>query len=178
MRPVVGLALALVGSLTTATGCGGREAPPPQPPLQEAPADEILRIGERWLASSQQRGLLSPPSPISVFVVREESRIELHPNSARESLLIEEELDLRDGGKLLCQTRFEHSLGLRWGRRENEAAVELRRPPLRGTRACQGGTHPEPFLERPGGPVRFVLRSDTLTAVDPPREERQYVPLP
>lgn len=178
MRLFARLALALVGSLTAATGCGGREAAPPQPPLQETPADEILRIGERWLASSQQRGLLSPPSPISVFVVREESRLELHANSARESLLIEEELDLRDGGKVLCQTRFEHSLGLRWGRREGEAAVELRRPALRGTRSCQGGTHPESFLERAGGPVRFVLRSDTLIAVDPPREERQYVPLP
>lgn len=159
-------------------GCGGQSAPPPEPPRQETPADEILRIGERWQSTSQQRGLLSPPSPISVFVVREESRIELRPDSARESLLIEEEIELTNGNKLLCQTRFEHALGLRWGRREGQAAVELRRPALRGNRTCQGGTHPEPVLERPGGPVRYVLRSDMLVAVDPPREDRQYMALP
>lgn len=178
MRSFLAWTCALLATAAGGTACGGREAAPPPVAIQETPADEILRIGQRWSAATQQRGLLSPPSPISVFVVREESRIELTPDSARERLIIEEELELRDGGTLVCQARFDHSLGLRWGRREGEAAVELRRPVLRGTRACQGGRHPEPELERPGGAVRFVLRSDKLVAVDPPVEDREYVPLP
>lgn len=170
--------LLLGGTAATLLACGGPEEAAPPPVAVETPADEILRIGERWTSTAEERGLLSPPSPISVFVVREVSEITLARQSAQEELVIEEQLELRDGGALRCQTRFEHPLGVRWGRREAEAAVELRRPALRGARTCEGGSHPEPQLERTGGAARFVLRSDKLVAVEPPVDDRVYIPLP
>ncbi|NLE85272.1 MAG: hypothetical protein GX607_02620 [Myxococcales bacterium] len=170
--------LSLVGAVALFAACGGKEPAAPPPVAVETPADEVLRIGERWTSTSEQRGLLSPPSPVSVFVVREVSEITLSPTSGREVLTIEEELELRDGGALLCQTRFEHPLTVRWGRRDTDAAVELRRPGVTGARQCQGGSHPEPTLERPARAARFVLRSDNLVAIEPPTDDRIYLPLP
>lgn len=158
--------------------CGPREAAPPPPVVQETPADEILRIGERWLATTKQRGLLSPPSPISVFAVVEESRLTLAREGAREEVLVEEQIELREGGAIRCLTRFEHDLGLKWGRRQGEAAIELRRPAATAPRQCEGGQHPEPILQRPAGAARYVLRSDNLVAVEPPLEDRLYIALP
>lgn len=169
----------LVGSLLAGPlACGPREAAPPPRVVQETPADEILRIGERWVANTKQRGLLSPPSPVSVFAVLEESRLTLTRDQAREELVVEEQFELRDGGTVLCVTRSERTVGLKWGRREGEAAIELRRPALSTPRQCEGGRPPEPLLERPAGAARYVLRSDSLVAVEPPLEDRVYIPLP
>ncbi len=168
----------LFGTATLLTACAGQEPPAPPPVAVETPADEVLRISERWTSTGEQRGLLSPPSPVSVFVVRELSEITLTPHGGREVLTIEEDLELRDGGALRCQARFEHPLTVSWGRRDMEAAVELRRPALAGARQCQGGAHPEPILERPARAARFVLRSDNLVAVEPATDDRVYLPLP
>lgn len=172
------LLLGVAAASLSALACGPREAAPPPRVAVETPADEILRIGERWVAHSKQRGLLSPPSPISVFVVLEESRLHLFKEGAREEILIDEELELREGGSLRCQTQLETALEIKWGRREGEAAIEVHRPAQRAARRCVGGQHPEPFLERPASAARYVLRSDNLVGVEPPREDRVYTPLP
>ncbi len=172
------LAALLALSASCLAACGG-EAPEARAPIaKETPADEILRIGKTWTSTAKQRGLLSPPSVISVFEVREESTIELSPTEARESLVVVENIRLRTGERIACETTVNHALELRWGRREGEAVVELTRPPVSTPRVCDKPGHPEPLLERPFGAARFALRSDSLVAIEPATDDRVYLPGP
>jgi hypothetical protein len=102
--------------------------------------------------------------------------VTLTPDSAREELTIQEHVQLRAGGAVDCQTTLTHALGVRYGRRQGEAAVELLRPPLHGARVCSLGTHPEPVLKQPEHRALFVLRADALVAVEPPLEKLKYLP--
>jgi hypothetical protein len=158
--------------------CGGDEPEARAPIARETPADEVLRIGKTWTATSEQRGLLSPPSAISMFDVHELSTLELGPTSAREVLVVEEDLRLRNGAHLLCKTTVQRELGLRWGRRDGQAAAELSRPALSTPRVCDQAGHPEPVLQRQAGATRFVLRSDNLVAVEPATDGRVYIAAP
>ncbi len=161
-----------------AAACGGDEPEARAPIARETPADEVLRIGKVWTATSENRGLLSPPSPISMFDVREQSTLDLSAAAAYEVLVVEEDVRLRSGVRLLCKTTVQRDLGLRWGRREGEAAAELRRPALSAPRVCDNPGHPEPVLQRPAGATRFVLRSDNLVAVEPATDGRVYIAAP
>ncbi len=172
---VVGPALA---SGCLLLGCGGDDREAEAPVHRETPADEILRIGNHWVSRQENRGLLSPPSAISVFVVREESTVTLAPKSAKEELVVEEQFELRSGATIHCRTEFSHDLTLQWGRRGGTAAVQLVRPALDAPRVCDGPGHPEPRLSRGRTAARFILSSDALEAVDPPLEKRRYLPLP
>jgi hypothetical protein len=154
--------------------CGGDEPKTRAPIAHETPADEILRIGHTWTATGANKGLLTPPSQISMFDVSEESRITLEPKSAQEELVIGETVKLRNGNELHCSTTIRHDLEIRWGFREGEPAVQLTRPAISAPRVCDHPGHPEPTITRPGGPVRFVLRSDNLVAVDPATDGRVY----
>ncbi len=172
------LTLASALAVVALTSCGGGESEARAPIAQETPADEVLRIGKTWTATSDQRGLLSPPSAISMGEVHEQSTVERAPTTAREVLVIEEDLRLRNGAHLLCKTTVQRELGLRWGRRDGQAAAELSRPALSTRRVCDNPGHPEPMLERPAGATRFVLRSDNLVAVEPATDGRVYIAAP
>jgi hypothetical protein len=158
-----------------AVGCGGGKQPDAPPIEQQTSADEILRIGTIWTATLPDQGILSPPSAISVYKNVRSSQITLSKERATELLVIEENLQLRSGAEIKCSTAFEHSLGLRFGRRQGEPAVELVRPALSGRRECSG-VHPEGSFEEPARRALFVLRSDQLVPVEPPLEKRNYIP--
>ena len=163
-------------SLGCVVSCGpSQEAERPPVELQSA-ADEIMRIGEVWTSAHSEKGILSPPSKISVFTTVVRSEIKLSEHEASEVLLIQEEVTLRAGGTVLCETRFEHPLRLKWGRRQQEAAVKLSRPPISGPRNCNG-PHPEPIISRGEVTALFVVRSDELIPVEPPLEKRKYIPV-
>src|SRR5690606_17747072 len=133
----------ILASLSFAVSCApSKDAKRPAVELQSA-ADEILRIGETWSSAHSEKGILSPPSKISVFTTVVRSEITLSEHGASEVLLIQEEITLRTGGTVACETRFEHPLRLKWGRRQGEAAVKVSRPPISGLRSCNG-SHPEP----------------------------------
>lgn len=159
------------------SACGGDEQPARAPIAHETPATEVLRLGKVWSSMTSEKGLLTPPSPISLFEVSEESRITLAPESASEELIVSEKVKLRSGVELHCSTTIKHDLGVRWGRREGESAVELTRPAVSAPRVCDRAGHPDPTITREGGPVRFVLRSDNLVAVDPATDGRVYHPV-
>ncbi len=157
-----------------ATACGG--APKEAAPVKRlSAADEITRIATEWMSVVPAQGLLSPPSKISTFKNSRASKIVLGAHSATETLTIEEKLQLRTGERVSCSTQVQLELRVRYGRRGGEAAVELTRPPLTVPRSCQG-FHPEGSLNEPERSALFVLRADTLVALEPPLEKRKYLP--
>ncbi len=161
--------------LLFALGCGGGNAPTVAPPQTETPADEILRISANWISVQPVKALLSPPSPISVIRGSVTSRVHLTKRDAEEELTIAEDVELRSGARVVCESTFRHPISLRYGWKGGEAAVEITRPPLNGRRACQG-RHPEPDLVAESIATLFVLRSDQLIAVEPKTDGRSYIP--
>jgi hypothetical protein len=164
-------------AVMTQSGCGGGQERVEAPVQNESASDEIRRVATTWTNATPAKGILSPPSPVSVFHTLRRSVITLAPEGAREVLTVEEELEMRDGRKVRCSQGFEHPLVVRYGRKQGEAAVEVTRPPLSATRNCEG-THPEPEFQEPARVTRFVLRSDRLIAVEPTTDGRTYLPEP
>lgn len=158
-----------------ALGCGGGKTEVKAPPKEETPADEILRIAANWLSVQPMNGLLSPPSPISVIRGSVTSHVHLTKMDAEEELTIVEDLELRNGGKVLCESIFRHPISVRYGRKGGEPAVEFGRPALNGRRVCQG-VHPEPDLVAEPVVALFQLKSDQLVAVEPKTDGRSYIP--
>lgn len=169
------LAIALGGLF--ALGCGGQQKTTEEAVVTETPATEILRIGRSWVSTRPSDGILSPPAAISVFHTTVTSRIALTGDSAEETLTFHEEVSLRSGGEVTCDTTFHHPLAYRFGRRHGDAALEVTRPPLSGQRSCQG-SHPEPMLSAPGYRMLMVLNADTLTVTEPKTDRSTYLPAP
>lgn len=167
---IVGFMLAALGS-----GCAGGTPEAQEPVQEETPADEILRVSAAWTSIEAETNILSPPSPLSLVKRRMASHIELSFESATERLTIDEEIELRSGGKLRCSTSLERSIELRYGRKAGEAAVELTSPPAALPRRCDG-QHPEPTLELPPRRALFVVRADRLIAIEPRTDGRTYLP--
>lgn len=156
-------------------GCGGKKQEAETPVLRQTARDEILRVGEQWQSVLPEKGLFSPPSPISVFENRRISTIRLSAEGASEELVLEEQISLRAGGSISCRTVFEHALSMRYGRKQGQAAVELTRPALSGPRSCDA-PHPDGAISEAASRALFVLRADNLVAVEPPLEKRKYIP--
>ena len=160
----------------TAFACGGAKEEPKPPIQKESAADEVLRIGDIWESVVEDKGILSPPSKISLFKTTRRSRITLTQKGATEELVIEEVADLVSGSEIHCKTSFTLELKARWGRRAGEAGIELVRPPLNASRHCDA-PHPEPMLVEGSRRALFVLRSDKLVVVEPALEDRAYLPV-
>jgi hypothetical protein len=157
------------------SACGGQQEAVEAPVSTEGPGDEIRRVAITWTSTEPTKGILSPPSPISVFHTTTRSVVALRRDDAREELTIWEELELRNGATIRCSNKFVHPLKVRYGRKRGEAAVEITRPVLRGQRSCDGA-HPEPEFNVPSRVARFALRSDRLVAVEPVTDKRTYLP--
>jgi hypothetical protein len=155
--------------------CGGSKNAPPPTVARETAEAEVTRIAQTWTSTQVERSILSPPSPISLRAATRMSRLEFGSETAQETLVISEQFDLRAGGTIRCKTTFEHAVQLRWGHKSGEAAVEIIRPPLAGTRSCDGPP-PDGALTEPERRALFVLGSDQLGAVEPPLDERIYRP--
>lgn len=166
-------ALAMILLLAPACGGGNQSAPPPIQTMTAA--DEVLRVSDVWTSVQPNQGILSPPSKISMFRGTRSSEIRLTESSATERFTIEEEVELRSGGKVRCRTTFEHALALRWGRKAGEPAVELTRPALSGARSCDG-IHPDGDLSEPALRALMVLRSDQLVVIEPLVDQRKFLP--
>lgn len=158
-----------------AFACGGAKTEVKEPPKSETPADEVLRIAANWVSVQPMNAILSPPSPLSVIRGSIKSNIHLTKKDAEEELTIVEDIELRGGGKVLCESVFRHPVTIRYGRKGGEAAVELGRPALNGRRTCQG-VHPEPDLVADPLVALFVLKSDQLVAIEPRTDGRTYLP--
>lgn len=132
-----------------------------------------------WQSTAHEKSLLSAPSPVSVADVDTESALRFSPDGtgATETLVVRERFELHDGRKFECDSRAELQLGIAWGRRHGEAAVELTRPATVLSRRCVPEGFADATLEPAAGPARFVMRGDRLVAVDPPLEKRVYLPL-
>lgn len=156
-------------------GCGGKKEEAKQPVEKETSAQEILRLGNLWTNVSSDKGILSPPSKVSLFRIHRKSELRISENVIVEKLTIEEEVQLRDGPIVKCSTEFEHQVGHRWGRNHGEPAVEVVRPALSAERKCDG-VHPEGPLAEPAQRALFVLRSDNLVAIEPLVDQRTYIP--
>lgn len=156
-------------------GCGGGNTEVKAPPKEETPADEVLRIAANWSSVQPVNAILSPPSPISLIRGSIKSQVHLTKKDAEEELTIVEDIELRGGGNVLCESVFRHPLSVRYGRKGGEAAVELGRPALNGRRACEG-IHPEPDLVAEPVVALFVLKSDQLVAIEPKTDGRSYLP--
>lgn len=157
------------------SACGGKQEGPPPAVKTQTPADEILRLGNLWTSILPDKGILSPPSEISLFRTHRKSVLRIAENAVVEKLTIEEEVQLRDGPVIRCLTEFEHQVGHRWGRKNGEPALEIVRPALNAPRACDG-PHPDGFIAEPAKRALFVLRSDSLVAIEPVVDKRTYMP--
>lgn len=171
-----GTLTALPCAVLLLAACSGKQSTPPPTVGKETAQAEVTRIGRTWTSTQVDKSLLSPPSPISVRATARTSRLELDGPEGRERLAIDETFELRSGGEVHCLTEFEHSVGLVWGRKGGEAAVEVTRPALSAQRRCDG-TAPEPALSEGVRRVLLVLRADQLVAVDPPLDDRIYRPI-
>jgi hypothetical protein len=169
-------AAAAVLGLSLLAGCGGNQPAAPKTVENETAEAEVTRIARAWSSTQIEKSLLSPPSPISVQVSARTSRIEFGSQGGREQLTVDEQFELRTGGRVHCLTRFDHTVGLRFGRKGGEAAIEVTRPPLRARRNCDGSA-PEATLSEGQRRVLLVLSADQLVAVDPPLDERIYRPV-
>jgi hypothetical protein len=156
--------------------CGGNKNSDTPAVKKQTAADEILRIGNLWTNVHPEKGILSPPSKISLFRTYRKSELRMSEDAIFERLTIEEEAELRDGTKIRCVTQFEHQVGHRWGHHNGDAAVEIVRPALSATRSCEGAIHPDGPIAEPAKQALFVLRSDNLVAVEPPVDQRTYTP--
>lgn len=173
-RSLVPLSMLAVGI----AACG-HPPPPSQTPVQrETAEDSILRVGRVWRSISEDKGLRSPPSKISVFETRTTSTLTLEPNkqTASEQLVIEEMFELRSGARFNCVARGQLRVRLRYGRVQGEAAVEVTRPPTSLPRRCQPADFGEPEAAVDSGSARFALRGDQLVAFAPPLDKRVYLP--
>lgn len=157
-------------------GCGGKGNAPPPVVAKETAEAEVLRISRAWTSTQVEKSLLSPPSIVSVRAQTRTSRLELAAKEGTEHLVIAEQFELRTGGRIECETVFDHPVQVRWGRKSGEAAVEVTRPALQARRTCNG-TAPEDVLSEPVRTALFVLGADQLVAVEPPLEERIYRPV-
>jgi len=166
----------LVLLVTLGFGCGGGNQKPEPKAARLTAADEILAIASQWSSAVPEQGLMSPPDPVSSFKHTWTSRLTLSKNSGQETLTVDEHVQLRAGGTVDCSTQIKHDVSVRFGHRAGEAAVEIQRPALSTPRTCQG-THPEGVLTQNASAALFVLRADTLVAVDPPLEKRKYLPI-
>jgi hypothetical protein len=166
------LPLLTCSAFLLACGGGKKEAQPPVATL--GAADEVLRIGDVWTSIQPEKGILSPPSKVSLFRTHRKSQLRISESRIMETLTIEEEAQLREGPQIKCRTVFEHELGHKWGRRQGEAAVELVRPALSAPRSCDI-PHPDGPIAEPARRALFVLRSDTLVAVEPVVDQRTYI---
>lgn len=167
------LSCALLPLLTL--GCGGSNGAPPKTVERETAEAEVTRISRAWTSTQVERSLLSPPSPISVRAGSRTSVLTFADGRAHEDLVVSEQFDLRAGGTIRCETRFQHAVRIRFGHKSGEPAVEVVRPPLSGTRNCDAPP-PEPTLVEPERRALFVLGSDQLVAVEPALDERIYRP--
>lgn len=166
--PILLLSLAL-------SACGGKQEGPPPEVKTQTSADEILRLGHHWTSILPDKGILSPPSKISLFRTHRKSELRISENAVFEKLTVEEEVQLRDGPVITCLTVFEHQVGHRWGRKNGEPALEIVRPALNAVRTCNG-PHPDGPIAEPARRALFVLRSDSLVAVEPVVDKRTYMP--
>jgi hypothetical protein len=169
------------GSLGIALACGcGHAANDAKIPVQHEPASaQISRIARRWQAFTQDKGFRSAPSPISVFEIQLKSSLDLEQAgaNARETLQVSEQFELRDGRRFHCESQQVVAVEARYGFRQNEPALELRRPALRLARHCTPPDYPEAVLELPAEASRFVLSDDQLRAFAPKRDRRVYLPI-
>ena len=156
--------------------CGGNKKADAPKAEKLTAADEILRIGNLWTNVHPEKGILSPPSKISLFRTFRKSELRMSERTILERLIIEEEAELRDGTKIRCLAQFEHQVAHRWGHHNGGAAVEITRPSLHTARSCEGGMHPEGPLSEPAKKALFVLRSDNLVAIEPALDQRTYTP--
>lgn len=166
-------AIFLAGSMQLS--CGSSDTPPAKTVARETAELEISRISSVWISTEIDKTILSPPSPLSLSASTRTSTLFFEPGAVRETLSVEEVLDLRSGGRVRCRTHFDHEVGFRFGRKEGEAAVELLRPALSSQRGCDGNA-PEPVLAEAARRVLLVLRSDQLVAIEPPLDQRVYRP--
>jgi len=168
------LAATVALSVSLLNACGGDKKEHVAPVKMQTAAEEVLRIGETWASVTPEKGILSPPSKISVFETHSTSELRLAKEGGTEVLQIAEEIKLRTGEVVRCTTRFEHSVVVRWGRRQGEAAVEITRPQVTGPRNCDG-LHPEGPIAQSSKKALFVLRSDNLVAIEPRLDKRVYI---
>jgi hypothetical protein len=167
--------LVVLGALCL-VACGGKQKKPPPVVSQETAQAEVFRIAQAWTSTQVDKALLSPPSPISMRAGTRTSRLDLGATEGHEQLTVDEQFELRQGGQVRCRTHFEHEVGLRWGRKSGEAAIEVTRPAISATRSCDGPV-PEAVLQEGVRSALFVLNADQLVAVDPPLDERIYRPI-
>lgn len=167
------------GAALLLASCGGPRAAPPPVVATEGPEQAILRLANRWEARYVDKGLRSPPSPVGAFERHVVSRIELTPHeaTATEVLTFSERFTLRDGTTVQCGGSVDLNVGVTYGRKAGEPAVELAWAALSHERPCEPPGAPVPPFERAEGRARFVLRSDQLVGVEPALERRTFLPL-
>lgn len=177
VRPFI--ALLPLAAVFAQTGCR-RSAPVAEVPVQrETPADAITRIGTVWEASLDDKGFKSPPSKLAVFRVQQRSQIKIRPShtEADEELFVIETYDLRDGSQIKCESATKLTVQVRFGRKDDEPALSVTRPPFRVARHCTPLDPPETAWQAETGEARFVLRGDQLAPFAPALEKRVYLPL-
>ena len=167
---------ALIGLGLILGACAREKKVKPPPVRAQTPAEEVLRIGRNWNSSVIEKGILSKPSPVSFFRNRRTSELRLSETQADENLEIFEELELRGGKRIQCQSIFRTHLALRWFRRDGEAALEATRPAFKLKRNCSQ-PHQLAALEEPAHRALLVLRGDQLVAVEPKVDDRVYIPM-
>ncbi len=161
------------------TACGGGEPEAAVPIAHESAEDQILRLATIWESQEQDKGFKTPPSKIALFEAKITSRItfEHGKKSVTEKLAVAESFKTVGGASYTCETHATTAVALAFADKGGEPTVLVRRPALRLSRRCSAADFPEPILELPETTARFVLRGDQLVPLEPPDEQRIYLPV-
>lgn len=172
-------AVSLLIAAAAVGACGGGPSPEAPVVVRETPEAQILRIGAVWEARQGGKAFRTKPDPIAVVELETISTLRLESGSehAEETIAMRETYQMRDGGQYVCLAEGSTRVGVRYGEKSGEPAVEVTRPPLTLTRTCQPPDFADLEAELGSGPARFVLRGDQLVAFDPPLEKRVYLPV-
>ncbi len=159
--------------------CAPTTEPTSLPVQEETPEAEILRVGSIWEARQGGKSFRSAPDPVAVAELETISVLALERGAkqAKEEIELTERFQMRAGGEFICRARGGARVGVRYGRKSGQPALEVTRPPVRVTRECNPPDFPDPEVELASGTARFILRGDRLTAFAPPLEKRVYLPI-
>lgn len=179
MTSVGAKALFAAWALVGIASCGRPEKEVQAPVAEYSPQTAILRIAARWQSQETEKGLLSPPSPIVSYTRQSSTVLNLESAQTTTEILlrVSEHFVLRTGEKVDCDTSLPVAGSLSFGRRAGQPALELGWAKASFARHCEPANSQIPEFQLSAGRSRFVLRSDQLVGVEPPREQRRFIPV-
>jgi hypothetical protein len=176
MRRRSELSLALIALSLAA--CGPRQERVDAPPAKLTAEDEVLAVAKVWQALEEEHGAGGPKHKVASFDMKQRTTLTLQPGQrvAEEKIEIKERFEMKSGAVYECRARGLSRVQIRFGRKNGEPALEVRRPSSVMTRTCVPSDFPDREIQLGGSGSRFLMRDEQLVGFAPPSEKRVFLP--